>query len=257
MTWEETWIAYTTMIRKEVTRFTRLWIQTLLPSVITTALYYLIFGTFICSQIRPVGGYTYIQFIVPGLVMMAVITNAFANVVSSFFGAKFQKQLEELLVSPLTPLTIIAAFVTGGVLRGLAVGVLVLGVSLFFTHLVVHSVLITFLFILLTAILFSLAGLINGIYAKNFDGVSIIPTFVLTPLTYLGGVFYSINMLPPVWQTVSKLNPILYMVNGFRYGFLGVSDVSVATSFAVLIVFILILLGLTLHLFKTGRGLRA
>lgn len=257
MTLAQQWIAYVTMIRKEWIRFMRLWIQTLLPSVVTTVLYFVIFGTFIGSQIHPVDGFTYIQFIVPGLVMMAVITNAFANVVSSFFGAKFQRQLEEILVSPLTPLTVIAAFVTGGVLRGLTVGVLVLVVSMFFAHLAVHSFAVMFLFILLTAVLFSLAGLINGIYATDFDGISIVPTFVLTPLTYLGGVFYSVRMLPPLWQNVSRFNPILYMVDGFRYGLLGVSDMDIRVSISVLLGFIVVLLWVTVHLFNTGRGLRS
>lgn len=257
MTLEQTWIAYLTIVRKETVRFLRIWTQTLLPSVVTTTLYFLIFGTFIGSQLRPVDGVPYIRFIVPGLVMMAVITNAFSNVVSSFFGAKFQKQLEELLVSPIPPFVVIAGFVTGGVLRGLLTGALVIGVALFFTHIAVHSLLLVILFILLTSILFSLAGLTNGIYAKNFDGVSIVPIFVLTPLTYLGGVFYSLDVLPPFWQAVSKLNPILYMVNGFRYGFLGVSDVGVTDSLLVLVVGIALLLWLNMYLFRSGRGLRA
>ncbi len=245
-----------TIVRKEVSRFLRIWPQTLLPSVITTTLYYVVFGKFIGSQIHPVGDYTYIQFIVPGLVMMAVITNAFGNVVSSFFGAKFQKQIEELLVSPITPFLVVAGFVTGGVLRGLLTGILVLLVSLFFTSLTIHSIPLVLAFIFLTALLFSLAGLLNAIYAKKFDGTTIIPTFVLTPLTYLGGVFYSISMLPPVWQSVSMWNPILYMVNGFRYGFLGVSDVSIGTSLALLTSLSIVLFAITMHLFKIGRGLR-
>lgn len=256
MTREQQWVAYMTIVRKEVSRFLRIWPQTLLPSVITTTLYYVVFGKFIGSQIHPVGNYTYIQFIVPGLVMMAVITNAFGNVVSSFFGAKFQKQIEELLVSPITPFLVVAGFVTGGVLRGLLTGILVLLVSLFFTSLTIHSIPLVLAFIFLTALLFSLAGLLNAIYAKKFDGTTIIPTFVLTPLTYLGGVFYSISMLPPVWQSVSMWNPILYMVNGFRYGFLGVSDVSIGTSLALLTSLSIVLFVTTMHLFKIGRGLR-
>lgn len=245
-----------TIVRKEVSRFLRIWPQTLLPSVVTTTLYYVVFGKFIGSQIQSVGDYTYIQFIVPGLVMMAVITNAFGNVVSSFFGAKFQKQIEELLVSPITPFLVVAGFVTGGVLRGLLTGILVLLVSLFFTHLVVHSVVLVMTFVFLTALLFSLAGLLNAIYAKKFDGTTIIPTFVLTPLTYLGGVFYSISMLPPLWRDISMWNPILYMVNGFRYGFLGVSDVSITMSLSILISLSIALFAITMHLFRIGRGLR-
>lgn len=250
-------IAYLTIVRKETVRFLRIWPQTLLPPVITTTLYYVIFGKFIGSQIDPVGEYSYIQFIVPGLVMMAVITNSFSNVAGSFFGAKFMKQIEELLVAPISPLAIIAGYVSGGVLRGMVTGGLVLGVSLFFTHLTVQSFSLMFLFIFFTALLFSLAGLLNAVYAKDFDGVSIIPTFVLTPLTYLGGVFYSVTMLPPFWQSVSKLNPILYMVDGFRYSFLGVSDVNVGLSFSLLFIVSGILFLIAAYLFKTGRGLRA
>ena len=250
------WVAYTTIVRKESVRFLRIWPQTLLPSVVTTTLYYVIFGTFIGSQIPAVHGFSYIQFIVPGLVMMAVITNSFSNVAGSFFGAKFQKQIEELLVSPISPFLVVAGYVTGGVLRGLLTGVLVLCVALFFTEIAIHSVILTIGFILLTALLFSLAGLLNAIYAKNFDGISIIPTFVLTPLTYLGGVFYSVSMLPEFWQKVSALNPILYMVNGFRYGMLGISDVSVVLSLIILTLLIGTLFAANMYFFKTGRGLR-
>ncbi len=256
MTLEQQWIAYMTIVRKEAGRFLRIWPQTLLPSVITTTLYYVIFGTFIGSQIRPMHGFSYIQFIVPGLVMMAVITNSFSNVASSFFGAKFQKQIEELLVSPVPPFLVVAGYVTGGVLRGLITGALVLGVALFFTSITVFNVGLTLLFIFLTALLFSLAGLVNAIFAKKFDGISIVPTFVLTPLTYLGGVFYSVSMLPPFWQHVSALNPILYMVNGFRYGLLGISDASVPLSLSVLIVLSVAMLFFNMYLFKTGRGLK-
>ncbi|OGI19164.1 MAG: ABC transporter permease [Candidatus Moranbacteria bacterium RIFCSPLOWO2_02_FULL_48_19] len=256
MTLREMWVAYMTIVRKESVRFLRIWPQTLLPSVVTTTLYYVVFGTFIGSQIKGFGDFSYIQFIVPGLVMMAVITNSFANVASSFFGSKFQKSIEELLVSPIKPFLVVAGYVTGGVFRGLLTGVLVLGVSLFFTHLTIHNWFLTVAFIFLTSLLFALAGLLNGIYAKDFDGVSIIPTFVLTPLTYLGGVFYSISALPPIWQTVSVWNPILYMVNGFRYGFLGVSDVSVPFSLFILIGLSAVLIFANIYLFKTGRGLR-
>ena len=249
-------IAYLTIIRKEIVRIFRIWSQTLLPSVITISLYYLIFGSFIGSQIRNVGNFSYIQFIVPGLVMMAVITNSFSNVVGSFFGAKFQRNLEELLISPTPEWIIIAGYVTGGVVRGLIVGSIVLCISLLFTKIAIHSAGIIVLFIILTAVLFSLAGLLNAIFAKSFDGISIIPTFVLTPLTYLGGVFYSIKVLPAFWQVVSQANPILYMVNGFRYGFLGISDVNIFASFSILLISIVILLGISLHLFKRGYGLR-
>ncbi len=215
-------VAYYTLVRKEMVRIVRIWSQTLLPSVVTMSLYYIVFGAFIGSQISSVHGFSYIQFIVPGLVMMAIITNSYANVVSTFFGAKFQHNLEEIIVSPTPNWVVIAGFASGGILRGLIVGVLVLLTSLFFTHLVVYSFWILLLAAILTSVLFSLAGLLNGIFAKTFDGVSIVPTFVLTPLTYLGGVFYSIDRLPHLWQVVSLFNPILYMVNAFRYGFLGV-----------------------------------
>lgn len=253
---EKNWIAYTTIVRSEITRFVRIWSQTFLPPVITTTLYYIIFGKFIGSQIAPIEEYTYMQFIVPGLVMMTVITSAFMNVVSSFFGSKFMHQLEELLVAPVSPIIIIAGYVTGGVARGLLTGAIVLVVALFFTKLTIVHLGALIFFALLTSIFFSLLGLITGIYAKNFDGVQIIPNFVLTPLTYLGGVFYSVTMLPPFWQYISLGNPILYMVNGFRYGFLGISDVSLVTSGVLLIGMCLLAMGIILYLFKVGRGLR-
>jgi ABC-2 type transport system permease protein len=250
------WIAYQTIVRSEVQRFFRIWSQTFLPPAITTTLYYIIFGTFIGSQIAAIGDFTYMQFIVPGLVMMAVITSSFMNTVSSFFGAKFMKQLEELLVAPVPPIIVLAGYVTGGVIRGLLTGLLVLVIALFFTHITIFSWFAVFIFIFLTSVVFALLGLVTGIFAKNFDGVSIIPNFVLTPLTYLGGVFYSVTMLSPFWQAISKLNPILYMVNGFRYGFLGISDVNVTWSLSMLILMSVALVWYTLHLFHTGRGLR-
>jgi ABC-2 type transport system permease protein len=252
----KTWVAYTTIVRAEIIRFFRIWSQTFVPPAITTTLYYVIFGTFIGSQIDPIGDFTYMQFIVPGLVMMAVITSSFTNTVSSFFGAKFQRQLEELLVAPVPPVVVVAGYVTGGVARGLLTGLLVLVIALFFTKITIVSWFAVGVFILLTSIMFSLLGLVTAIFAKNFDGVQIVPNFVLTPLTYLGGVFYSIHMLSPFWQGVSQLNPILYMVNGFRYGFLGISDVNVVWSLGALILMSLVLLWYTLYLFQTGRGLR-
>jgi len=249
-------IGYKTMARMEIHRVFRIWAQTLLPPVITTALYFAIFGTLIGSQIAPISGYTYIQFIVPGLVMMAVITSAYSNVVSTFFGAKMQRYLEELLVSPMPNWVVILGFVTGGVVRALLVALLVIAISLFFTHLIIVNIWIILAAALLTSTLFSLAGLLNGMFAKSFDGISIIPTFVLTPLTYLGGVFYSIDALPEFFRFISLGNPILYMVNAFRYGFLGISDVSLATSFGVMIIFNLLLLSLILYLFKKGYGLK-
>jgi ABC-2 type transport system permease protein len=250
-------IGFLTMFRKETSRVFRIWSQTLLPPVVTTTLYFAIFGTFIGSQVAAIDGFSYILFIVPGLVMMAVITSSYSNVVSTFFGAKMQRYLEELLVSPLPNWVVIAGFVSGGVVRALLVAVLVLIVALFFTHLVIFNAFIIIAAAILTSILFSLAGLVNGIFAKSFDGINIIPTFVLTPLTYLGGVFYSVDKLPPFFRDLSLVNPILYMVNAFRYGFLGVSDVSVTASFAIMIVLIVLLLALALWLFQKGNGLKS
>ncbi len=251
------WVSFQTIVIKEMDRFLRIWIQTLLPSVITMSLYFIIFGTFIGSKIPAMQGVPYVQFIAPGLIMMAVITNSYSNVVSSFFGAKFHRNIEEILVSPTKTHVIITGYIAGGVLRALLVGVLVTGVSLFFTKLHIFNALIVLLFVLLTAILFSLAGLINGIFAKNFDDVSIIPTFVLTPLTYLGGVFYSISVLPPVWKVISLANPILYMVNGFRYGFLGFSDINVGLGLGMLALFVIMLYAVDYVLIRRGVGLRS
>ena len=249
-------IAYYTLVRKEIVRMVRIWSQTFLPSIVTTTLYYTIFGAFIGSQIAPIHGYSYIQFIVPGLVMMAIITNAYSNVVGGFFGMKFQKNFEEIMVSPTPNWVVVMGFVTGGVVRGMIVGFLVLLTSLFFTHLTIHSLSVLILASILTSVLFSLAGLLNGIFAKGFDGISIVPTFVLTPLTYLGGVFYSVDRLPPVWRTISLFNPILYMVNAFRYGFLGISDTPILFSFALLIALTIILFAVALFLFQKGIGMR-
>ncbi len=254
---QRTYIAFQTIVRKEVVRFMRIWTQTLLPPVITATLYFLVFGAFLGERIGVVEGVPYIAFIVPGLVMMAVITNSYSNVASSFFGAKFMKNLEELMVSPVPHAVVIAGFVVGGALRGLLTGVLSLMVALFFTQLPVVHLGVILLFFVLTSILFSLGGLINGVYAKTFDSVMIFPTFVLTPLIYLGGVFYPISVLPSFWQTVSLANPILYMINGFRYGFLGTSDMNVVLSLSVLVTFIGIALVWVKYLFSNGRGLRA
>ncbi|HHN8377227.1 TPA: ABC transporter permease [Morganella morganii] len=250
------WVALKTIWRKEITRFMRIWIQTLIPPVITMSLYFIIFGNLIGNRIGEMGGVGYMQFIVPGLIMMSVITNSYANVSSSFFGAKFQKSIEELLVAPVPTHVIIAGFVGGGVARGVLVGILVTLVSLFFVPLQIHSWFMIIATLLMTSILFSLAGLLNALFAKSFDEISIIPTFVLTPLTYLGGVFYSLTLLPAFWQAVSKLNPIVYMISGFRYGFLGISDVSLTTTLGVLSLFIAVFYLLTWRLIEKGRGLR-
>ncbi|MCC7197262.1 ABC transporter permease [Candidatus Peregrinibacteria bacterium] len=249
-------ISLHTIVRREVVRFLRIWTQTLLPPVITQSLYFLIFGAFIGSQVRAVNGIPYMAFLVPGLVMMAVISSSFANVVGSFFGAKFQRNHEEWMVSPTPDWVIVAGYVFGGVLRGLLVGLIVLVICAIFVPLQIHNFFAIILFILLTALVFSLAGLVNAVFATKFDDISLIPTFVLTPLTYLGGVFYSIKDLPPLMQTISQFNPILYMVDGFRYGFYGFSDVSIWMSIAVLLGFTFTFILVSLYLLKKGIGLR-
>ena len=257
MNLQQRWIAYYTILVREVLRFTRIWVQTIVPPMITTALYFVIFGSLIGSQIGEMGGHDYMTFIVPGLIMMSVITNSYANVVSSFYGSKFQGNIAEMLVSPTPNWVILLGYVSGGIARGLCVGIAVTLVSLFFSHLQIQHLFITFTIVVLTAALFSLAGLINAVYAKSFDDITIVPTFVLTPLTYLGGVFYSISMLSPFWQKLSLLNPVLYMVNGFRYGILGSADMSVWVSYAVIIGFIILLSSYSLYLLNKGIGTRS
>jgi len=256
MTLKEQYVGFETILIKEVLRFSRIWVQTIIPPVITISLYFVIFGNLIGSQIGDMDGFLYMDYIVPGLIMMAVITNSYANVVSSFYGCKFHHHIEEMLVSPLPNSLIIAGFVTGGIARGLAVGLAVTLVSMLFTDLSLHNPLVVITTVLLTSTVFALAGLINGIFGKSFDDISIVPTFVLTPLTYLGGVFYTISMLPDFWQGVSKLNPILYMVNAFRYGFLGVSDISLTASYTIIVAFIVTLYSGALYLMNTGYGIR-
>jgi ABC-2 type transport system permease protein len=250
-------IALQTISAREIRRFMRIWVQTVLPPVITTALYFVIFGNLIGPRIGQMNGFDYMEFIIPGLIMMTVITNSYANVVSSFYGSKFQRHIEEMLISPVPNYIILLGYVSGGVARGLIVGVAVTAVSLVFNPLNIHSIPVMLSMILLTSILFSLAGLINGVYANSFDDISIIPTFVLTPLTYLGGIFYSISMLPDFWQNASLANPILYMVNAFRYGFLGISDISLWTSYVISLGFIITLYVFSLHLLRIGYGIRS
>ena len=250
------WIGYKTIVRKEITRILRIWGQTIVPPAITMSLYFIIFGELIGRRIGEMGGFTYMQYIVPGLVIMSVITNSYGNMVSSFFGAKFGKHIEELLISPLPNWIILSGYVTGALARGFLVGVVVMGVSLFFTRIEVQHPLIMLSVILLTAIVFALAGMINAIYGQKFDDIAIIPTFILAPLTYLGGVFYSIALLPEFWQKVSSFNPILYMVNGFRYGMLGVSDVDLSLSYGVILTAGFILSFCCLYLLNKGIGMR-
>ena len=250
------WVGFQTIVLREFGRILRIWGQTIVPSAVTAALYFVIFGSLICRRIGQMDGVDYMQYIAPGLIMMAVITNAYANVSSSFFGAKFQRYLEEVSVSPLPNWIVVLGYVGGGVLRGLLVGLAVTVISLIFTHLPVEHVPSILIAVLLTAIVFSLAGFINGVFAKNFDQVNWIPTFILTPLTYFGGVFYSINLLPEWARTLSFANPVLHMVNAFRYGFLGRSDVDVAMAFSIMVVSAAVLFAIALTLMERGTGLR-
>lgn len=249
--------AFRTLLAKEMRRFLRIWVQTVLPSGITTALYFLIFGGLIGPRVGEMGGHDFMTYIMPGLIMMAVINNAYANVVSSFYGAKFQRSVEEMLVSPMPNYLILGGYIAGGVARGLIVGAVVTAVALFFTDIRPADPVLTIATVLLTAILFALGGFINAVYANSFDDISIVPTFVLTPLTYLGGVFYSIELLPEPWQTISLINPILYMVNAFRAGMLGSSDVPAGVAVAVMAVFIAGLSFVCLELLRRGVGLRS
>ena len=249
-------VAVKTIIRKEMVRVLRIWGQTIVPPAITMTLYFIIFGNLIGRRIGTMDGFDYMQYIAPGLIMMSVITNSYGNVVSSFFGAKFGRHVEEMLVAPMSNAAIIIGHVAGGVLRGLLVGSLVTVVALFFTRLQVAHPLIMISVVLLSSIVFSLAGFINAVFAKKFDDISIVPTFVLTPLTYLGGVFYSISLLPEFWQTASKANPILYMVNAFRYGILGASDISIVHAYVILCGFVVVLFTGCMVLMNRGVGIR-
>ena len=249
-------VALRTILGKEIYRFMRIWPQTILPAAVTTALYFLIFGTLMGGRIGPVDGIAYMDFIVPGIALMAVITNSFSNVVSSFYSSKFQHNIEELLTAPVPNWVILTGYVGGGVVRGLVIGAVVTGVGMVHAHIgFAHPLVIAGVF-LLTATLFALAGFINAIFANSFDDISIVPNFILTPLVYLGGVFYSIDMLPPVWQTVSLANPILYMVNAFRFGFLGTSDIDVAPALGVVASSVVLLALWALWLLRRGTGLR-
>ena len=251
------WTAFRTLLIKEILRFARIWVQTILPPAITMALYCIIFGKLIGSQIGDIEGFRYIDFIVPGLILMSVISNSYANTVSSFYFSRWNKHIDELLIAPIPNWLILAGYVAGGVARGVIVGIVVTIVASFFSDLSIHSYGITFLVFVLTSVLFSLAGFINGVFANSFDDISIIPTFVLTPLTYLGGVFYSMSLLPEFWQTVSMANPVLYMVNAFRYGLLGVSDINLGSGIAIILGFTLILALYAHSLMKRGVGIKS
>lgn len=248
--------AFRTLLTREFLRFIRIWLQTVVPAAVTTGLYFVIFGNLIGSQLRPIDGVSYMEYIVPGIILMSIITNAYANVVSSFYMSKFVHFVEEMLVSPMPNYLILIGYVAGGVARGLVVGLVVTVVAMFFTPLGVYNAAILIAVVLLTAVLFSLGGFINAIYAKSFDDISIIPTFVLTPLIYLGGIFYSIDMLPSFWQKVSLANPILYMINAMRYGMLGVSDIDVTIALSMIVLFVVLLFFFSLILLQRGVGLR-
>jgi ABC-2 type transport system permease protein len=249
-------VSLRTLVRKEVSRVLRIWVQTIVPPVITMSLYFVIFGNLIGRRIGQMEGFDYMQYIAPGLIMMSVITNSYGNVVSSFFGAKFQRHLEEMLVAPMPTWAIILGHVAGGVLRGLMVGSVVTLIALFFTEVHIVNIFITISVVVLTSIVFALGGLINAIFAQKFDDISIIPAFVLAPLTYLGGVFYSISLLPPVAQKISLMNPILYMVNAFRYGMLGISDIDIVRAYVIIIFFAVGLFGICMVLINKGVGIR-
>ena len=250
------YIAFKTILIKEILRFMRIWVQTVVPAAVTMGLYFIIFGNLIGSQLADVAGFSYMDYIVPGIILMAIINNAYANVVSSFYMSKFAHFIEEMLVSPMPNYLILVGYLAGGVARGLLVGAVVTVVALFFTPLHIHNAWVLIAVVLLTAILFSLGGFINAIYAKTFDDISIIPTFVLTPLTYLGGIFYSIDMLPEFWQKVSLVNPILYMINAMRYGMLGVSDIDIGLAFTIILLFVISLFLFALYLLRKGVDIR-
>lgn len=257
MNTQQNMVAFKTIIVKEVLRFLRIWVQTLVPPAIMMTLYFVIFGNLIGSRIGQMDGFNYIEYIIPGLIMMSVITNSYSNVVAAFFNAKMYGHVQEMLISPIPNHVILLGYIGGGMARGILVGIIVTIVSLFFSDLTIKHPLITIGILLMTSMLFSLAGFINAVYAKNFDDITIVPTFVLTPLTYLGGVFYSINLLSDFWQTVSLANPVLYMVNGFRYGILGESDINPWVSFALIIIFTAALYTLAYQLLKRGIGTRS
>jgi ABC-2 type transport system permease protein len=245
-----------TLLERETLRFARIWPQTIIPPMVTTALYFIIFGGLIGSRVGEVGGVSYMNFIAPGLILMAVISNSYANVVASFFSAKFQRHIEELMISPMSNLSLILGFMAGGMARGMAVGLAVAGVAALFTDLRVHDWGLALLVMLLTSGVFSLAGMLNAIFAKTFDDISIVPTFVLTPLTYLGGVFFSTDLLPQPWHNIALFNPVLYMINAFRQAVIGVSDVPVALALGLLFGLFIVLLAVCVYILRKGWGLR-
>jgi ABC-2 type transport system permease protein len=251
-----TFIALSTILVKEVRRFMRIWPQTILPPAITTALYFLIFGKLIGDRIGTINGASYMNYIVPGVILMSVISHSYSNVVSSFYSTKFQHHIEELLVAPVSNWVILAGYIGGGIVRGIVVGMVVTAISMLFATITFQHIGITLAVLVLTATLFSLAGFINAIFADSFDDISIIPNFILTPLSYLGGVFYSVSMLPDIWQKISLGNPILYMINAFRFGLIGVTDIDIRIAFAMTISFIVVLVVLSLYCLHKGIGIK-
>lgn len=251
------WVGFKTLVAKEIRRILRIWVQTLVPPVIQMTLYFLIFGYVIGSRVGHMGGFKYMAYIAPGLIMMSVITNSYSNVVSSFFGAKFARHIEELLVSPLPNVLILLGYMAGGMFRGLLVGTVVAVVASLLTSLPLMHPLVVITSVLLTSAVFSLGGFINAVFATKFDDISIIPNFVLTPLNYLGGVFYSISVLPPIWRHATRVDPILYMINAFRFGFLGESDIPLWEAYILIVAFLFILFAVSLMLLKRGTGLKA
>ncbi|MBI3562513.1 MAG: ABC transporter permease [Gammaproteobacteria bacterium] len=256
MTLLQQWVALKTIVVKEFMRFIRIWIQTVIPAAIMTMLYFVIIGKLIGSRLGTMHGIPYVDYIAPGLVLMAIINNSYGNVVASFFSAKFQRHIEEMLISPMPNYLIVLGFVIGGLLRGSVVGLVTGVVAAFFVNVHIYHFLIVVLVATLTSVLFSLGGLLNAVFAKTFDDISIVPTFVLTPLTYLGGIFYSVDILSDFWRTLSLANPVLYMINAMRYGMLGVSDINISIAFTIIIVFVIGLYGYAVYLLRYGVGMR-
>lgn len=249
-------IAYKTIVRKEVLRFSRIWKQTLIPPVITNILYFIIFGNLIGQRIGYIENFSYTDFIFPGLLLMSVITHSYTNTVSSLYISKYHRYIEELLVSPIENYTILAGFITGGIIRGLSVGVVVILAAQFFVTFTVHNIFLMLAVILLSSTLFSMCGFLNGLFASDWDDINVVPTFIMTPLTYLGGIFFSISMLPGIWQDIALINPILYLINALRFSMLGISDVSVSFAFFIIIAFNILLATLCLYFLSIGKGLR-
>ncbi|MDG2171284.1 MAG: ABC transporter permease [Gammaproteobacteria bacterium] len=248
--------AYNTIVRKEVLRFSRIWKQTLIPPVITNILYFIIFGNLIGERIGQIESFSYTDFIFPGLLLMSVITHSYTNTVSSLYISKYHRYIEELLVSPIQNYTILAGFITGGVIRGLSVGVVVIIAAQFFVTFTVHNLFLMMIVIILSSTLFSMCGFLNGLFASDWDDINVIPTFIMTPLTYLGGIFFSISMLPGIWQDIALINPILYLINALRFSMLGITDVSIAIAFLIILLFNIVLAALCIYFLKIGKGLR-